>query len=125
MAAAGVRSLDLSASAALQGRARVLEPQNSRDLLLVSVCFILPFLSRMILAPLWRGFPFWQVELIGAPPNCFDAEPHRRASDNAVRHPAECASVPPDPTQLLQKAHSCDRHQIASAMAELERVLAE
>jgi hypothetical protein len=26
--------------------------------------------------------------------------PHRRASDNAVRHPAECASVPPDPTQL-------------------------
>jgi hypothetical protein len=45
--------------------------------------------------------------------------PHRRASDNAVRHPAECASVPPDPTQLLQKAHSCDRHHIASAMAEL------
>jgi hypothetical protein len=69
-----VLSLDLSASAALQGRARVLEPQNSRDLLLVSACFILPFLSRMILAPLWRGFPFWQVEPIGAPPNCFDAE---------------------------------------------------
>jgi hypothetical protein len=69
-----VRSLDLSASAALQGRATVLEPQNSRDLLLVSACFILPFLSRMILAPLWRGFPFWQVEPIGAPPNCFDAE---------------------------------------------------
>jgi hypothetical protein len=61
-------------SAALQGRATVLEPQNSRDLLLVSACFILPFLSRMILAPLWRGFPFWQVEPIGAPPNCFDAE---------------------------------------------------
>ena len=31
----------------------------------------------------------------------------------------QCASVPPDPTQLLQKAHSCDRHHIASAMAGL------
>jgi hypothetical protein len=45
MAAAGVRSLDLSASAALQGRATVLEPQNSRDLPLVSACFILPCLA--------------------------------------------------------------------------------
>jgi DNA polymerase IV len=31
----------------------------------------------MILAPLWRGLPFWQVEPIGAPPNCFDAEEAR------------------------------------------------
>jgi hypothetical protein len=38
--------------------------------------------------------------------------PHTRPS-------CGCASVPPDPTQLLQKAHSCDRHHIASAMAEL------
>src|SRR6516225_3411221 len=40
-----------------------------------------------------------------------------------TRHSCECASVPPDPTQLLQKAHSCDRHHIASAMAELVRCL--
>ena len=31
-----------------------------------------------------------------------------------TRHSCECASVPPDP-----KAHFCDRHHIASAMAEL------
>ena len=33
------------------------------------------------------------------PTPCIGAQ-HRRASDNAVRHPALCASVPPDPTAL-------------------------
>src|SRR5258708_4410202 len=36
-----------------------------------------------------------------------------------TRHSCGCASVPPDPTQLRAKAHFCDRHHIASAMAEL------
>jgi hypothetical protein len=55
-----VRSLDLSASAALQGRATVLEPQNSRDLLLVLVRFILIFLSRMYLPRFGGAFLVWQ-----------------------------------------------------------------
>jgi hypothetical protein len=32
-----------------------------------------------------------------------------RASDNAVRHPAECASVRPTQLSFLHKAHTCDR----------------
>ncbi len=48
---------------------------------------------------------------------------HRRCNVGAfpqTRHPlADPASVPPDPTQLRAKAHFCDRHHIASAMAEL------
>src|SRR5215831_15338824 len=31
-------------------------------------------------------------------PCCAPRALHRRASDNAVRHPALCTSVPPDPT---------------------------
>jgi hypothetical protein len=41
------------------------KPQNSRDLLLVLACFILIFLSRIVLAPHRRGFPFWQEPIAG------------------------------------------------------------
>jgi len=62
-----VRGSDFSASTPPRGRASmtVAEPQNSHDLLLVLTCFILIFLSRIVLAPLRWGFPFWQEEPIG------------------------------------------------------------
>src|SRR4029077_16653104 len=56
-------------------------------------------------------------------PCCTHRAVHRRCNAGAfpqTRHPlADPASVPPDPTQLRAKAHFCDRHHIASAMAEL------
>ena len=39
-------------------------------------------------------------------------------------YPAECVSVPPDPTQL-QKAHFCDRHHIASAVCGASLILVD
>jgi hypothetical protein len=50
-------------------------------------------------------------------PCCTHRALHRRAG--TFRTPLGRASVPPDPTQLRAKAHFCDRHHIASAMAEL------
>src|SRR5215813_9722276 len=67
-----------------------------------------------------------------ARPCCAPRALHRRASDNAVRHPALCASVPPDPTaprnasirsnQLLPPAfrHLADRRARVVAVSRAD-----